>query len=153
MDFIAFVIGLVAICIAMRRDRKLLLVIGIGFLIIGFPRVWVHDFQKSLQNRVTDQEIMAALEPVAFQQKEFPQGKVIELMRSCLQTERMRERASYQVGKSVEFCTCFTEKRVHRFTLREQFEASNANWDMKIVPFALKKYTDIETECTQSTLQ
>lgn len=155
MDLILLIVGICLLVSAYRHRAdftlkyQLFLVFGI-LCLLPFAYGFYIGFTRARANTASPREIESLLSPATFQ-GEYPKDEVISLMQWCLKREKGR--ASYASGKAVPFCACLTEKRVQRFTLREQIEATNARWDPKVVPDALKKFTDIEVECTQSVLR
>jgi len=112
-------------------------------------------FAPMLSDAHSDDELEALLPDSAFDQDEVPRGYVIGLMRHCTNANIYHEMnfPSMPKDKIDPFCTCMTDKRVHRFTMVELVEAQKAKWKEKKVPALVHKNNVIIAQCAQSVLQ
>ena len=115
---------------------------GLGFATRYYKNNEYNDAIKATMDK---------LPPSAYDQKEFPKPYMEWLAKYCV-PENSGKYSKFSKEQVPDYCACMIEKRVHRFTMKEQTEAAQARWDAKVVPEALKKHNDIVAECTQQVL-
>jgi len=108
---------------------------------------------KEHQNDDLADKAVSKMVPATFTQKEFPRAYIVWWTKYCVSEQQAEKFSKFTDDQIVDYCACFADNAVQKFTMKEQQAAAQVRWDSKIVPESLKKYTDIKTECTQKTLQ